>query len=132
MSIFIKLKMSKLSFQIIVFCYFFNFSFSQIGEINIVQDSLITKIEDLKIKIDKESFKSEFYTIQIFYGSLEKSKEIIESFKGKFPEEKASLSFETPNYKVQFGKYKFRIRGIKKLDTVKRYFPAAFLLKKAL
>ena len=124
--------MSKLFIQIFVFSCFFNFSFSQVGEINIIQDTLISKIEDLKIKIDKESFKSEFYTIQIFYGSLEKSKEIIESFKDKFPEEKASLSFETPNYKVQFGKYKFRIRGIKKLDTIKKYFPSAFLLKKAL
>ena len=58
--------------------------------------------------------------------------DIMENFKEKFPKENPSLSFETPNYKVQFGKYKFRIRGIKKLDTVKKYFPSAFLLKKAL
>ena len=124
--------MSKLFIQIFVFSCFFNLSFSQVGEINIIQDSLISKIEDFKISIDKENFKSEFYTIQIFYGSLEKSKEIIENFKEKFPGKNPSLSFETPNYKVQFGKYKFRIRGIKKLDTIKKYFPSAFLLKKAL
>jgi len=56
------------------------------------------------------------------------SKKLLE----KFPKEKASLSFETPNYKVQFGKYKFKIIGIKKLDTIKKYFPSAFLLKKVL
>ena len=124
--------MSKLFIQIFVFSCFVNYSFSQVGEINIKQDSLISKIEDLKISIDKENFKSEFYTIQIFYGSLEKCIDIMENFKEKFPEENPSLSFETPNYKVQFGKYKFRIRGIKKLDTIKKYFPAAFLLKKVL
>ena len=124
--------MSKLILKIIVFTCFFNISFSQNGEINIVQDSLVSKIENLKISIDKENFKSEFFTIQIFYGSLEKSTEIMENFKEKFPDENPSLSFETPNYKVQFGKYKFRIRGVKKLDTIKKYFPAAFLLKKVL
>ena len=124
--------MYNLYIQIVLFFCFFNLSFAQIGEINIIQDSLISEIENLKIKIDKENFKSEFYTIQIFYGSLEKSMDIMENFKQKFPEENPSLSFETPNYKVQFGKYKFRIRGIKKLDTVKKYFPSAFLLKKAL
>ena len=124
--------MSKLFIQIFVFSCFVNYSFSQTGEINIIQDSLISKIENLKISIDKENFKSEFYTIQIFYGSLEKSIDIMENFKEKFPDENPSLSFETPNYKVQFGKYKFRIRGIRKLDTIKKYFPAAFLLKKVL
>ena len=124
--------MYNLYIQIFLFFCFFNLSFAQIGEINIIQDSLISEIEDLKIKIDKENFKSEFYTIQIFYGSLEKSRDILENFKEKFPKEKASLSFETPNYKVQFGKYKFKIIGIKKLDTIKKHFPSAFLLKKVL
>ena len=124
--------MFKLILKIIVFTCFFNISFSQNGEINIVQDSLVSKIENLKISIDNENFKSEYYTIQIFYGSKEKSMNVMESFKEKFPEEKPSISFETPNYKVQFGKYKFRIRGVKKLDTIKKYFPSAFLLKKVL
>tara|TARA_X000001036_G_scaffold230139_1_gene215030 strand:+ start:157 stop:531 length:375 start_codon:yes stop_codon:yes gene_type:complete len=124
--------MFKLILKIIVFTCFFNISFSQNGEINIIQDSLVSKIENLKISIDKENFKSEFFTIQIFYGSLEKSMSIMENFKEKFPEENPSISFETPNYKVQFGKYKFRIRGVKKLDTIKKYFPSAFLLKKVL
>ena len=124
--------MSKLILKIIVFTCFFNISFSQNGEINIVQDSLVSNIENLKISIDKENFKSEYFTIQIFYGSLEKSMSIMKNFNEKFPEENPSISFETPNYKVQFGKYKFRIRGVKKLDTIKKYFPSAFLLKKVL
>jgi len=116
----------------ILFLFFITVSNAQIGEINTIQDSVISKIEELKIKIDKENFESKFYTIQLYYGSLENSKNILENFKKIFPNEKPSLSFETPNYKVQFGKYKFKIRGIKKLDTVKKYFPSAFLLKKVL
>ena len=40
------------------------------------------------------------------------------------------MSFETPNYKVQAGFYKDKLIGLKTLDTVRKVFPDAFLLKK--
>jgi hypothetical protein len=40
------------------------------------------------------------------------------------------LSFETPNYKVQAGRFKEKLIGLKTLDTVKRTFPSAFLLNR--
>jgi hypothetical protein len=45
-----------------------------------------------------------------------------------YPNIPVELSFETPNYKVQAGRFKDKIVGLKTLDTVKKKFPSAFLL----
>ena len=50
--------------------------------------------------------------------------------KEKSPNISAELSFETPNYKIHAGRFKDKIKGLKTLDTLKRTFPAAFLLVK--
>ena len=56
--------------------------------------------------------------------------EILEQSKETFPHIPVELSFETPNYKVQAGKFKDKLIGLKTLDTVKRTFPSAFLNRK--
>ncbi len=124
--------MSKFLILILLLIFSIKFSNAQTTNVEIKQDSIINNLENLKIKIDKENFESEFYTIQLYNGTLEKSKNVIKKFKKIFPNEKTSLSFETPNYKVQFGNYKFKIIGLKKLHDLKKYFPSAFLLKKEL
>ena len=48
----------------------------------------------------------------------------------EFPNLPVDLSFETPNYKVHAGFYKDKLIGLKTLDTVRKVFPDAFLLKK--
>ena len=52
-----------------------------------------------------------------------------DDFKNKFPDWEIDLSFETPNYKVQVGRYKNYYNGLKKLKEVKQLYPAAFLLE---
>ena len=39
------------------------------------------------------------------------------------------FSFETPYYKIRIGKYISKIEAIKKLEKIKKTFPAAFILK---
>jgi hypothetical protein len=46
-----------------------------------------------------------------------------------FPDWEVNLSFETPNYKVQVGRYKDYYMGLDKLNEVKKVYPAAFLLE---
>ena len=48
--------------------------------------------------------------------------------KEKFPHIPVKLSFETPNYKVQAGRFKEKLNGLKTLDTLKSFFPSAFLI----
>ncbi len=105
-------------------------SHAQKGEINIKQDPKIDSLLNKKIELDRERFSKEYYTLQLYYGNLDQANEILKISKEKFPNISAELSFETPNYKIHAGRFKDKIKGLKTLDTLKRTFPAAFLLVK--
>lgn len=102
---------------------------AQKASVEIQQDSTITKLMTTKIEIDTENYASKFYTIQLFYGDNKRAKELYDNLKEIFPDWEVNLSFETPNYKVQVGRYKDYYSGLNKLNEVKRNYPAAFLLE---
>ena len=102
---------------------------AQKGYVEIQQDSTISKLMTTKIEIDTENYASKFYTIQLFYGDNKRAKELYDNLKEIFPDWEVNLSFETPNYKVQVGRYKDYYSGLNKLNEVKRNYPAAFLLE---
>ena len=88
---------------------------AQSATIKIEQDSTITKLMATKIEIDTKNYSSKFYTIQLFYGDNKRAQELFENFKQSFPDWEAELSFETPNYKVQVGRFKNYYFGLNKL-----------------
>lgn len=102
---------------------------AQSQPVRIEQDSLITKLMTVKKQIDIDTYTSQFFTIQLYYGNNQEAERILEEFKVAFPKWEAELSFETPNYKVQVGKFKEYYFGLNKLKEIKRVYPAAFLLK---
>ncbi len=102
---------------------------AQSATVKIEQDSTITKLMATKIEIDTENYSSKFYTIQLFYGDNKRAQELFENFKQSFPDWEVELSFETPNYKVQVGRFKNYYFGLNKLKEIKRVYPAAFLLE---
>ena len=102
---------------------------AQLATVKVEQDSTITKLMATKIEIDFEDYSSTFYTIQLFYGDNKLAQELFENFKQSFPDWEIELSFETPNYKVQVGRFKDYYFGQKKLKEIKKVYPEAFLLK---
>ena len=102
---------------------------AQSATVKIEQDSTITKLMATKLEIDTDRYSSKFYTIQLFYGDNKKALELFNNFKENFPNWEVDLSFETPNYKVQVGRFKDYYFGLNKLKEIKRTYPAAFLLK---
>ena len=109
---------------------FLSYSSSQTQTLNIEQNAKLDSLLELKIKWDRENFENSYYTIQILYGSLQNAEDIEIRFKKIFPNIPTNLSFETPNYKVQSGRYKNKLYAQKTLDSIKPYFPSAFLLKR--
>lgn len=103
-------------------------SFSQTAELNVKQDPRLDSLLNKKIALDRERYANEYYTLQLYYGNLETATETLENAKEAYPNIPVELSFETPNYKVQAGRFKDKILVLKTLDTVKRDFPSAFLL----
>ena len=104
-------------------------SLAQSENLTVVEDSLISKLMSVKKEIDRDSYESQFFTIQLYYGNFIEAEKIFEKFKENFPEWKAELSFETPNYKVQVGNYKDYYFGMSKLKEIKSTYPSAFLLE---
>jgi len=109
---------------------FLSYSSSQTQTLNIEQNAKLDSLLEMKIKWDRENFENSYYTIQIHYGSLQNAEDIQTRFEKIFPNIPTDLSFETPNYKVQSGRYKNKLYAQKTLDSIKPYFPSAFLLKR--
>tara|TARA_X000001036_G_scaffold423665_1_gene447850 strand:- start:3714 stop:4049 length:336 start_codon:yes stop_codon:yes gene_type:complete len=106
-----------------------NLILAQSENLIVKEDSLITKLMLAKKEIDRDLYKSQFFTIQLYYGDLIEAEKVIEKFKEEFPGWEVELSFETPNYKVQIGNYKDYYFGMNKLKEIKRVYPSAFLLE---
>ncbi len=102
--------------------------FSQIENLNIKQDSKVDSLLKKKIELDRARFDNAYFTLQLYYGDVDTAKETLERSRELFPHIPVELSFETPNYKVQAGRFKDKLVGLKTLDTLKQSFPAAFLL----
>jgi septal ring-binding cell division protein DamX len=107
---------------------FFTSAWSQQAALDIRMDSKLQKIIDFKKKVNQNAFTSGQFTIQLFYGNIDKANKVVSKFNASFPNQRAELFFETPNYKVRVGKYTSRLEATKNLQVIKRKFPAAFLL----
>ena len=113
-------------------CFFgiSNIVIAQEGTITIKQNLKIDSLLNKKIELDRKRFANEYFTLQLYYGNLSQAKEILEVVREKFSDIPAEINYDNPNYKVQAGRFKNKINGLKTLDTLKRIFPSAFLLKK--
>jgi len=107
-----------------------NIMIAQEGTITIKQDLKIDSLLSKKIELDRKRFTNEYFTLQLYYGNLSKAKEILKVVREKFSNIPAEINYDNPNYKVQAGRFKNKIKGLKTLDTLKRIFPSAFFLKK--
>tara|TARA_B110000003_G_scaffold169517_1_gene169325 strand:+ start:102 stop:425 length:324 start_codon:yes stop_codon:yes gene_type:complete len=98
---------------------------------NIVKynDTLTNKIFKIKKDYSKRLFESTYYTIQIYYGSLELADSILLDFNENFEGIKSNLIFETPNYKVRIGEFKDINIASQKLEGIRRKYPGSFIIK---
>jgi len=117
-----------LSYLIIIFTAFYKVQSQEIF-FPLEEDSIVKKLILQKKEIDSEEYESNYYTIQLYYGNYLVAKEILDEFRTNYPEWKASIIFETPNYKVQVGDFKNYYVSISKLNEIKKKYPSAFLLK---
>jgi len=116
-------------FLTLLFSMIYQLSGAQENNLKIDQDSLITKLMSLKIKVNKDIYANQFYSIQLFSGNYEESIEVKKKIILKFPKEEINLTFETPNYKVQMGPYRNYKKANDLLNSLKKNYPSAFLIE---
>ena len=84
---------------------------------------------DLSKNANNEYFNSNYFSIQVYSGVFKEADSILNFVNDKYLNDSIFFFFETPNYKVQVGKFKSKIEAQKKLRSVIKDFRAAFILK---
>jgi cell division protein FtsN len=109
---------------LIAFCSFF--ASAQQGEITIDQDEKIAELLDI-YKTTNES--SNYYRIQVGFGSYATAERIKSEVEIDFPGLSSKIDFDSPTYRVRVGRFKTKLEGERKLQEIRRKYPAAMLLK---
>ena len=125
-----KLVMKNSKFFIVTGMFLFSFwDISAQDEDVHYNDSITKKFFQIKKDFSKKTFESTYYTIQIFYGSLNEADSIYNDFKENYQDVKSELIFETPNYKVRIGEYKDINFASQSLEKIRRIYPGSFIIK---
>ena len=83
-----------------------------------------------KKSLEKDNKLSDGYTIQLYYGELEKANSIQRKYRGIYGSWPASIEYETPNFKVWAGNFATRLDADRALMEIQRNFGSAFILEK--
>jgi len=103
---------------------------AQSGTVTINADPKINEFLLLKKSLEKENKLSDGYTIQLYYGELNKANGIIRKYRGIYGSWPASIEYETPNYKVWAGNFASRLEADRALLEIQKNFGGAFILEK--
>jgi hypothetical protein len=103
---------------------------AQSGTVTISADSKINEFLMLKKDLEKENKLSDGYTIQLYYGELNKANSIIRNYRAAYSTWPASIEYETPNYKVWAGNFATRLEADRALMEIQEEFGGAFILEK--
>jgi hypothetical protein len=113
----------------ILIAFFSENSIAQQANVTIDQDANIPKLLALKMDLEKENKLTGGYTIQLYYGELNKANSVIKQYRNAYEIWPASIEYETPNYKVWVGNFSTRLEADRALLEIHQMFPAAFILK---
>ena len=102
---------------------------AQSGSLTVHQDAKIPRLLELKKSLEKENKLTDGYTIQLYYGNLNKANSVLRNYRNKYSNWPASIEYETPNYKVWVGNFNTRIEADRALQEVYKHFPTGFILK---
>ncbi len=116
----------KTTISIIAFSLICNLGISQKGQINIEQDQKINEL----ISLYKSSHEdSEYYRIQVGFGSFSKAQNIKSNVEQDFPQLPSKIDFDSPTYRVRLGRFKTKLEAERKFMEVRIKYPDAMLLK---
>lgn len=104
-------------------------SFAQSATLTVHQDPKITELLKLKKEMEKENKLFDGFTIQLYYGELDKASQILMKYRSNYAQWPASIEYETPNYKVWAGNFPTRIEADRAILEIQKNFPSAFILK---
>lgn len=103
--------------------------FSQSATLVVHEDPKITELLKLQKELEKENKLSIVYTIQLYYGDLNKANDVLKRYRGSYGHWPAAIEYETPNWKVWAGSFTSRLEAERALKQLQKDFTSAFILK---
>lgn len=100
--------------------------FSQQGAVTINQDE---EIDQLLTLYKSTLASSEFYRIQVGFGSHAQAEQINDDVQSDYPDLPSKIDFDSPTYRVRIGKFKTQLEAERKFNEVRLKYPNAMLLK---
>lgn len=102
------------------------FAHAQQGKLNIEQDQKITELLDI-YKTANES--SDYYRIQVGFGSYDQAQSIQAKVEQDFPDLSSKIDFDSPTYRVRVGRFRDKLDAERKFMEIRQKYPDAMLLK---
>ena len=99
---------------------------AQAGVASVEQDPNITKLLEIYKKMNS---KTEYYTIQIGFGSYAEATNLKEDVSVDFPQYPSRIIFDSPTYRVQLGRFKNKLEVERTFTEVRKKYPQSIILK---
>jgi cell division protein FtsN len=116
----------KTVYCIAILTFSVTFTTAQQGSVKIQQDTKIANLLDIYKDYISES---EFYRIQVGFGSYAKAERIKAEVEIDFPNMSSKIDFDSPTYRVRVGRFKTKLEAERKFKEVREKYPDAMLLK---
>jgi hypothetical protein len=94
--------------------------------ITISQDERISKLLQLKKKLNKQEGVANIYKIQLYSGSRSVAENTVRNFQKDFPNIVWAIKYESPDNKVQVGNFRTSMEADRYLIEIRKKYPAAF------
>ena len=104
-------------------------SFCQETDIEISKSEVFKNLLNLHKNASEEKHNIDYYSVQIYNGNFKDADSIYNFCQNVFVSDSIFLFYETPNYKVQVGKFWDKMKAQKKLKEIQKKFKSAFILK---
>ena len=104
-------------------------TFCQENEVEISQSEVFKKLLNLHKSASIEKHNTDYYSIQIYNGNYKDADSLFKYTKELFASDSVFLFYETPNYKVQIGKFWDKLKAQNKLRQIQKSFKSAFILR---
>lgn len=99
---------------------------AQEGTITVEEDPQIAAL----VKVYNEvNSKTEYYQIQVGFGSYEKAQNLKSQIEIDFPGWDSKIDFKEPTYRVKLGRFRDKLEAERKFMEVRKKYPNAMLLK---
>ena len=104
-------------------------AFCQENDVEISKSEVFENLLNLHKNASEEKHNIDYYSVQIYNGNYKDADSIYNLCQDVFVSDSIFLFYETPNYKVQVGKFWDKMKAQKKLKEIQKKFKSAFILK---